>query len=63
MAHTIVDPAKLTVTEVITNLAAMDADVQTSLRTLVAGDKLIEITYTRNLNSNDVVVNIIWEDQ
>lgn len=63
MGHTIVDPAKLTVTEVITNLAAMDADVQTSLRTLVAGDKLIEITYTRSLNSNDVVVNIIWEDQ
>lgn len=63
MAHTIVDPSKLTVTSVVTNLATMHSDVQTSLRTLVAGDKLIEITYTRNLNSNDVVVNIIWEDQ
>ncbi len=63
MAHTIVDPAKLTVTEVSTDLAGMDAAVQTSLRTLAAGDKIIEIIYERQKDSNDIVVNIIWEDQ
>tara|TARA_Y100000593_G_C4097926_1_gene231754 strand:- start:107 stop:298 length:192 start_codon:yes stop_codon:yes gene_type:complete len=63
MAHTITDPSKLTVTEISTDLAGMDAAVQTSLRTLAAGDKIIEIIYERQKDSNDIVVNIIWEDQ
>ena len=29
----------------------------------VAGDKIIEIIYERQKDSNDIVVNIIWEDQ
>lgn len=63
MGHTIVDPAKLTVTSVSTNLATMAADVQTSLRTLTAGDIILEIQYERQKDSNDIVANIIWEDQ
>ena len=63
MGHTIVDPTKLTVTSVSTDLATMAADVQTSLRTLAAGDKIIEIQYERQKTTNDIVVNIIWEDQ
>ena len=63
MGHTIVDPTKLTVTEVLTDLAGMGAAVQTSLRPLSAGDIIFEIQYERQKDSNDIVVNIVWEDQ
>lgn len=63
MSHTITDITKLTVTEVVGDLATIDASLQTALRALANGDKIISIDMIRNRTSNKVTAYITFEDQ
>ena len=63
MSHTIADVTKLTVLQVNADLATIDADLQTALRTLANGDKIIDISIVKNNQSNRVVGYITYEDQ
>ena len=63
MSHTITDITKLTVTEVVGDLATIDASLQTALRALANGDKIISIDMIRNRTSNKVTAYITYEDQ
>ena len=63
MSHTITDKTKLTVTEVRGDLGTIDADLQTALRLLANGDKIISIDMIRNRTSNLVTAYITYEDQ
>lgn len=63
MSHTITDKDKLTVTEIVGDLATIDASLQTALRTLANGDKIISIDMIRNRTSNLVTAYITFEDQ
>ena len=63
MSHTITDKTKLTVLQVNADLATIDADLQTALRTLANGDKIISIDMIRNRTSNLVTAYISYEDQ
>ena len=63
MSHTITDITKLTVTEVVGDLATIDASLQTALRALANGDKIISINMIRNRTSNKVTAYITFEDQ
>ena len=63
MSHTITDKTKLTVTEVVGDLATIDASLQTALRALANGDKIISIDMIRNRTSNLVTAYITFEDQ
>lgn len=63
MSHTITDKDKLTVTEVVGDLATIDASLQTALRALANGDKIIDISLVRNRTSNKVTAYITFEDQ
>ena len=63
MSHTITAAAKLTVTQVVGDLATIDASIQTALRLLSNGDKIIDISLVRNRTSNKVTAYITFEDQ
>ena len=63
MSHTISDITKLTVTEVRGDLGTIDAALQTALRALANGDKIISIDMIRNRTSNLVTAYITYEDQ
>jgi hypothetical protein len=63
MSHTIADPTKMTVHEIKTTIESANTDLQTFLRTLVAGDDVVSIDYMRNKNSNRIVINVTYEDQ
>jgi hypothetical protein len=63
MSHTITDKTKLTVLQVNADMATIDADLQTALRTLANGDKIISIDMIRNRTSNLVTAYISYEDQ
>ncbi len=63
MSHTISDITKLTVTEVRGDLGTIDAALQTALRALANGDKIISIDMIRNRTSNLVTAYITFEDQ
>ena len=63
MSHQISDVTKLTVLQVNADLATIDADLQTALRTLANGDKIIDISIVKNNQSNRVVGYITYEDQ
>lgn len=63
MSHTITDKTKLTVTQVNADLATIDADLQTALRLLANGDKIIDISIVKNNHNNRVVAYITYEDQ
>lgn len=49
--------------QVNADLATIDADLQTALRTLANGDKIIDISIVKNNQSNRVVGYITYEDQ
>ena len=49
--------------QVNADLATIDADLQTALRTLANGDKIIDISIVKNNHSNLVVAYITYEDQ
>ncbi len=65
MSHTITDKSKLTVVQVNGDLAAIDAQLQTTLQgsTFANGDKIIDISIIKNNHSNLVVAYITFEDQ
>lgn len=53
----------MTVHEIKTTIESANTDLQTFLRTLVAGDDVVSIDYMRNKNSNRIVINVTYEDQ
>lgn len=63
MSHEITDITKLTVTQVVGDLSTIDASIQTALRALANGDKIIDISLVRNRTSNKVTAYITFEDQ
>ncbi len=63
MSHTITAAAKLTVNTITSTLATLHTDLQTSLRTLANGDKIIDIIVEKDIHSNQVCVYIVFEDQ
>lgn len=63
MSHTITDPTKLTSLVVSGNNNTIHVSIQTALRTLVAGDKVIDISITRKNVGNNCFAVITYEDQ
>ena len=62
MSHTITDKTKMTVTQVSGTINTIDAQIQTALRALANGDKIVSIN-TVVSSSNNVVAYITYEDQ
>lgn len=62
MSHTITAAAKMTVTQVSGTINTIDAQIQTALRALANGDKIVSIN-TVVSSSNNVVAYITFEDQ
>ena len=62
MSHTITAAAKMTVTQVSGTINTIDAQIQTALRALANGDKIVSIK-TVVSSSNNVVAYITFEDQ
>ncbi len=62
MSHTITDKTKMTVTQVSGTINTIDAQIQTALRALANGDKIVSIN-TVVSSSNNVVAYITFEDQ
>ena len=63
MSHTIVDASKLTVHQINGDLATIDGLIQSFLRTLANGDKIVDISIQGNQSYNRVVAYITYEDQ
>ena len=63
MRHTITNASKLTVQTLSTTMVALHTDVQGAIRTLAAGDKIIDIITIKDIHSNQVQVYIVFEDQ
>ena len=63
MSHTITDPSKLTVQTLSTTMVVLHTDVQGAIRTLAAGDKIVDIITIKDIHSNQVQVYIVFEDQ
>ena len=63
MSHTITAAAKLTVMNGTSTLATLHTDIQTALRTLANGDKIIDIIVEKDIHSNKCVICIVYEDQ
>jgi hypothetical protein len=63
MSHTIGTPAKLTSTTVYGNNNTIHTQIQTALRALVAGDKIIDISIIRKSVGNNCFAVITYEDQ
>jgi len=62
VSHTITAAAKMTVTQVSGTINTIDAQIQTALRALANGDKIVSIN-TVVSSSNNVVAYITFEDQ
>jgi hypothetical protein len=62
VSHTITDKTKMTVTQVSGTINTIDAQIQTALRALANGDKIVSIN-TVVSSSNNVVAYITFEDQ
>lgn len=63
MSHTISDPSKLTVNTLSGTHATIGTMIQTYLRTLVASDKIIDITIVKKSHGNNYVAYVTFEDQ
>jgi len=63
MSHTITDKDKLTSTTVFGNNLTIHTQIQTALRTLANGDKIIDISITRKSVGNNCFAVITYEDQ
>tara|TARA_R110002126_G_scaffold18370_4_gene70511 strand:+ start:163 stop:354 length:192 start_codon:yes stop_codon:yes gene_type:complete len=63
MSHTISNPAKLTVQTVHGNNNTIHGAIQTALRALAAGDKVVDISITRKSVGNNCFAVITYEDQ
>ena len=62
MSHSITAPAKMTVTQVSGTIDTIDAQIQTALRALAAGDKIVSINTVMTMQKN-VIAYITFEDQ
>lgn len=63
MSHTIVDPAKLTTKVLYGSQLNLHSGIETFLRTLAAGDKIISIDIVRKSVGNNYMAIITYEDQ
>lgn len=63
MSHTISDPAKLTTLVVYGSQLTVHSQIQTALRTLAAGDKVIDVSVVRKSVGNNYMAIITYEDQ
>lgn len=63
MSHTITDPAKLTTAVVIGTQSTIHTLIQTALRALAAGDKIVDISINRKSVGNNFIGIITYEDQ
>jgi hypothetical protein len=63
MSHTISDPAKLTTLVVYGSQLTIHSQIQTALRTLAAGDKVIDVSVVRKSVGNNYMAIITYEDQ
>ena len=62
MSHTITDKTKMTVTQVSGTIDTIDAQIQTALRALANGDKIVSINTVMTMQKN-VIAYITFEDQ
>ena len=62
MSHTITDKTKMTVTQVSGTIDTIDAQIQTALRALANGDKIVSINTVITMQKN-VIAYITFEDQ
>ena len=62
MSHTITTAAKMTVTQVSGTIDTIDAQIQTALRALANGDKIVSINTVMTMQKN-VIAYITFEDQ
>tara|TARA_X000001382_G_scaffold106469_1_gene81865 strand:- start:697 stop:888 length:192 start_codon:yes stop_codon:yes gene_type:complete len=63
MSHTITDPAKLTTVTVSGTQSTIHTIIQTALRGLAAGDKIVDISIIRKSVGNNFIAIITFEDQ
>ena len=63
MSHTITDKTKLTTTVVYGNNNTIHTQIQTALRALANGDKIIDISIVRKSVGNNCFAVITYEDQ
>tara|TARA_R110002020_G_C15995925_1_gene749776 strand:- start:395 stop:586 length:192 start_codon:yes stop_codon:yes gene_type:complete len=63
MSHTISAPAKLTTLVVYGTHLTIHSQIQTALRTLAAGDDVIDISIIRKNVGNNYMAVISYEDQ
>lgn len=61
MASPINNPAAMTVVKVVSDMASVDADLQTALRARTANDTVFSIDMIRSALNNQVVVYISYE--
>jgi hypothetical protein len=62
LSHTITDKTKMTVTQVSGTIDTIDAQIQTALRALANGDKIVSINTVMTMQKN-VIAYITYEDQ
>ena len=63
MSHTIGNASKLTSTTAYGNNNTIHTQIQTALRALAAGDKIIDISIVRKSVGNNCFAVITYEDQ
>ena len=63
MSHTISNNTKLTTTVVYGNNNTIHTQIQTALRALASGDKIIDISIVRKSVGNNCFAVITYEDQ
>ena len=63
MSHTITDKTKLTTTVVYGTHITIHTQIQTALRALANGDKIIDISVVRKSVGNSFMAVITFEDQ
>jgi hypothetical protein len=63
MSHNITDASKLTSTTVYGNNNTIHTQIQSALRALAAGDKIIDISIVRKSVGNNCFAVITYEDQ
>ena len=61
MASPIQNPASMTVIKIVSDMASIDADLQTALRARTANDTVFSIDIIRSALNNQVVAYITYE--
>lgn len=63
MSHTITDPAKLSTLVCYGSQLTIHVQIEATLRTLAAGDKVIDVSVVRKSVGNNYMAIITYEDQ